>query len=300
MKQEFLKDKADTIRITVYENNRPVVPSSATITLFKSGGATLQSSVAVTGISSTTGEMTYSLTTTHTATLGVNYKAEWAYVVNGVTYYEEQLFDVVRSKLSIPIVDEDLFNELDSLRDVNQVLTGTASAGASGSLTDTASRKEADDYWTGGVIEIINGTGEGQIRDITDFVQSTSVVSVSPDWTTTPDTTSVYKITRGFSKKIIQCFDKLTQMIYDKGKRHALIIESSQIKMPLIYLTIHTICLDIMIDEGDKFDRLALVYKDNFETAFGNMKLDYDEDESGTITGDEEQSDRTTLRIGRA
>lgn len=299
MKQEFLKGKADTIRLTVYQDNRPIVPTSANITLYKTGGSELQASTSV-SIDSTTGEMTYSLTSTHTATLGLNYKAEWAYVVSGTTYYEEQLFDVVLSRLSIPITDDDLFNELESLRDANITMTGKATGSASGTLIDTAKRKEPDYYWTGGTIEILNGTGEGQVRDISDFVQSTSTISVSPNWTTTPDTTSVYKITRGFTKKISQCFDKVAQSIYNKGNRAALIIESSQIKVVLIYITVHFICLDLMQSEGDKWDTLSKKYWDLYTDEFGMMKLDYDADESGTITDDETQSDRTAIRIFRS
>lgn len=300
MKQEFLKGVTDTIRLTVYQDNRPVVPSSATITLYKAGSTTELQAAASATISATTGEMTYSLTATHTATLGINYKAKWAYVTGGVTYYEEQLFDVVLSKLSIPITDDDLFNELESLRDVNIQATGTATAGAEGTLTDTASRKEPDDYWTGGKLEIMAGTGAGQIRDISDFVQSTSVISVSPNFTTTPDTTSVYRVIRGYTKKIQQAFNKITDMIYNKGQRHCLIIESSQIKIPLIYMTVHFICLDLIKADGDKWSILAGKYWEYFTDAFGQMKLEYDLDESGTITGDEEQRDVVSLRILRA
>ena len=89
-------------------------------------------------------------------------------------------------------------------------------------------------------------------------------------------------------------------MIYNKGKRHCLIIESSQIKIPMIYLTIHFICLDLMKEEGDKWSMLAGKYWELFTTEFGQMKLDYDEDESGTITGDEEQQGATSLRFYRS
>jgi len=298
MKQEFLKGKTDTIRMTVYQDNRPVVPSSATIILYKDG-AILQASDSA-SVNSTTGELTYTITATHTASLGLNYRAEWSYVVVGTTFVEEQLFDVVRSKLSIPITDDDLFNELESLRDQNIQETGTATSATSSTLVDTAQRKESNDYWTGGKLEILNGTGEGQIRDISDFVQSSSTITVSPNFVTTPDTTSVYKVVRGYSKKIQQAFDKVAAMLYNKGQRHSLIIESSQIKIPMIYLTIHFICLDIMDDEGDKWDRLSVRYWDLFSSEFGNMKLDYDADESGTISGDETQSDRTAIRLLRS
>ncbi len=298
MKQQFLEDKTDTIRLTVYQDNRPVVPSSATIVLRKPDGSSLQTSVAVTAIDATTGEMTYSLTTTHTADKDLDYRATWSYVVGGITYTEEQLFDVVLSRLSIPITDDDIFSELDSLRKTNPQAIGTATAGAAGSLTDTA-RKEADDFWTGGIIEIIEGTGEGQKRNITDFVQSTSVISVSPNWTTNPSTDSVYRVVKSYANKIITCFEKMEQMFYDKGRRHELIMESSQIRIPLIYLTIHFIALDLRQEVDDKWDMLVNNYWDKFKDAWSNLKLSYDEDESGTIDDEESQFDINQVRIFR-
>lgn len=299
MKQEFLKSKTDTIRITDYQDNRPRVPTSALITLYNPTGGLLQAQASA-SVSSTTGEMTYSLTTTHTATLGLNYRAVWEYIIGSTTYYEEQLFDVVRSRLAIPITDDDLYNELNSLRQANVQKTGTATSTTSNTLVDTANLKEDDDFWTGGRVEIIAGTGANQVRDISDFVQSTSTITVSPAWTTTPDTTSTFRIIRSFTKQIQQSFDKLTTMIYNKGQRHALIIESSQIRVPMIYLTIHTLCLDLMKESDDKYSRLATLYWDKFNQSFDTMKLEYDEDESGTIDDEEEQRSISSLRISRS
>jgi hypothetical protein len=243
--------------------------------------------------------MTYSLTVTHTADADLNYKATWAYVYNAVTYYESQLFDVVKSILSIPITDDDLYAELDSLRKANRQAHGTATAGAGSSLTDTK-RKEDDDYWTGGIIEIVSGTGVGQQRDITDFVKSTGVFTVDTAWVTNPDTTSVYRVVKAFTAKIKQSFEKLGDMLYNKGKRQDLILESSQIKFPLIYLTIHFICLDLMDQADDKWDKLAQAYWQKFQDSFNNLTLEYDEDESGTIDGeDEEQQGLGGVTIGR-
>jgi hypothetical protein len=298
-KQNFLEDKTDTIRLTVYDNNRPLIPSSANITLYKPDGTSLQAQVAVTAIDSTTGEMTYSLTATHTADTGLNFKAVWDYVVSAVTYYQTQLFDVVKSLLAIPITDDDLYNELESLRKANAQAGGTATAGAAGSLTDTK-RREEDDYWKGGTLEVVAGTGIGQKRDITGFTQSTGVFTVTPNWTTNPDTTSKYLAVRSYTKKIQAAFDKICTLLYDKGKRHNLILESSQIAVPLTYLTIHMICLDLMDEADDKWSRLAAIYQEKFEKSFNNMKLDYDEDESGTVTDDEAQQSQTEIRIGRA
>lgn len=298
MKQNFLVDIADTIRLTVYDNNRSQIPTSATITLYKPSGTELQAAAAAT-VDPTTGEMTYSLTATHTADTELNYKAIWAYILNGTTYYQTQLFDVVKSILAIPITDDDLYNELEALRKANYQASATATAGAAGSITDTK-RREENDFWKGGSIEIVSGTGIGQKRDITGFTQSTGVFTINPVWATNPDNTSVYVIVKSFSKKIQAAFDNICTMLYDKGKRHNLILESSQITQPLIYLTIHMVALDLMDEEGDKWDRIVKIYQDKFDKAFNNMHLDYDEDESGAIDESEKQQSQTSLRIGRA
>lgn len=299
MKEQFLKDVADTIKITIYNQNIALVPTSGTVTLYNPYGTVIQTAVAVT-VNSTTGEMSYSLTATHTATSGLNFKAVWAYVISGVTYYETQLFDVVKSKLSIPIIDDDLYNELGSLRKAAYQTSGTATAGAAGSLTDT-SRKEADSFWKGGKIKIIAGTGIGQERDITSFTQSTGVFEVSPNWGTNPSTDSDYIVIKSYNNVIMAAFEKLCTMLYNKGKRHNLILESSQISMPLIYLTIHMIAMDLMDEINDKWDRIQALYWEKFNQSFNTMALDYDEDDSGTIIGaDEEQQNTSSLRVNRA
>lgn len=300
MKQQFLVGIAGTIRLTIYDKNRPIIPTSATVELYNPGSnSVLQASASAT-VNPTTGEMTYILTTTHTATKDLNYKAVWAYVVSGTTYYETQLFDVVRSVLSIPITDDDLYRELPSLNKKNVQESGTATAGAASSLTDTVKRKEATDYWKGGVLEILSGTGVGQIRSVTTNVQSTGVISVSPDFTTTPDTTSKYRIVRSWYSVIEHCFDKFEQMLYDKGNRASLILETSQTRVPMIFLTLLTIALDLRDEEGDKWDLIYKDYEAKFKEAFTNLKLDYDADESGGVDEGEGQESVNDLRILRS
>jgi hypothetical protein len=300
MKQQFLKAKTGTIRLTTYDKNRPQIPSSALITLYKNDGSTVIQAQASATIDGTTGEMTYSLTAVHTVDRGLNFKAVWEFVVSGVTYYETQLFDVVNSILSIPITDEDLFGELPSLKKSNYQQTGTATAGAASSLTDTVRRKESDDYWKGGVLEIMSGTGSGQARDITGNVQSTGIISVSPAWATNPDSTSVYRVVKSFTATIDNCFEKIEQMLYNKGKRDALIMEASQIKVPLVYLVIHAIATDLFEEQNDRWDLIRQDYEKKFETAFSTLAIDYDENESGGVQGDEAQQFTSSIRIQRS
>lgn len=299
MRQQFLKGKTDTIRITAFDKNRPLIPSSALITLYTPTGGTLQAQASAT-VNSTTGEMTYSLTATHTVNGGISFKADWEYVVSGTTYYQTQLFDVVKSILSIPIIDEDLYNELESLRATNRQLTGTATSATASTLVDTTNRKESDNHWKGGTIEIIAGTGVNQRRAISSSTQSTGTISVTPDWVTTPSTDSVYRIVRSYYYKIEEGFKEVETLLYNKGQRHQLILESSQIEIPLKYLVLHKICKDLMDEEDDKWDRLQKDYWEKFNLAFNGMALDYDADDSGFIQGDEKQRGVGAFYIGRS
>jgi hypothetical protein len=72
-----------------------------------------------------------------------------------------------------------------------QFLTGTASAGAAATLTHTG-KSWTTNQWTNYQIRIVSGTGAGQIRNIAS--NTGSVITVSANWTTNPDATSVYSI----------------------------------------------------------------------------------------------------------
>ena len=74
--------------------------------------------------------------------------------------------------------------------------TGNAQAGSSNTITlKAASSFTADDQPNGMFVEITAGTGAGQTRHVEDYVASTKVATVYPDWDTAPDATSSYSIT---------------------------------------------------------------------------------------------------------
>lgn len=66
---------------------------------------------------------------------------------------------------------------------------GTAQAGAAGTVTLATSASATADFYKGGTALIVGGTGVGQARFI--YAYSTGrVASISPNWSTTPDSTS--------------------------------------------------------------------------------------------------------------
>lgn len=69
--------------------------------------------------------------------------------------------------------------------------TGTATAGAASTLTNSAKTWTAN-QWTNYELHITGGTGKGQYRTIAS--NTPTVITVSAAWTTQPDATSVYEI----------------------------------------------------------------------------------------------------------
>lgn len=70
----------------------------------------------------------------------------------------------------------------------------TAQAGAAGTITLDASASAVDSFYNQTWVAIVAGTGAGQIRQITAYVGATKVATISPNWATNPDNTSVFAI----------------------------------------------------------------------------------------------------------
>jgi len=75
--------------------------------------------------------------------------------------------------------------------------SGTAQAGCTPScktITLAAGASGADDFYNNYCIAITAGTGSGQTQLIADYVGATKLLTVSSNWTTVPNATSVYRI----------------------------------------------------------------------------------------------------------
>jgi len=74
---------------------------------------------------------------------------------------------------------------------------GTATGGGAKTITLAATASADDDEYNGMVIEILTGTGVGQIKDIIDYNGSTKVATVEDNWQTQPVSGSTYQIRKG-------------------------------------------------------------------------------------------------------
>lgn len=77
--------------------------------------------------------------------------------------------------------------------------TGTASAGADATLTDSTKNWDdtGDGEWEGWYVRIVAGTGAGQYREIAS--NTDTVLTVSADWDVNPSTDSEYEIYEAYS-----------------------------------------------------------------------------------------------------
>src|SRR3990170_3078359 len=172
MRQQFLVDTAEVCNAYVYENNRKVVPASATLTVYKPGSTDKLINAAAMTIGSD-GLLSYSLTATHNDLANENYKAIISYVYNATTYTITLFYDVVNSKLIKVITDDDIVNELPQLKDNGWRVHGTADSGSTTTLIDAELKRYEDDYFTGGLAYSLT---KDETREITDFVSSSGTV----------------------------------------------------------------------------------------------------------------------------
>lgn len=74
------------------------------------------------------------------------------------------------------------------------VHSGTAQAGAAGSITLASGASSTDDLYKGMLVKIYGATGAGQARTITAYNGTTKVATVAWNWITNPDSTSTYAL----------------------------------------------------------------------------------------------------------
>lgn len=86
-----------------------------------------------------------------------------------------------------------LLVDVPRLQDTVVMVSSTATAGGATTLTDSAQALQTNE-WKGAFLNITGGTGSGQQRKVAS--NTATVFAVSTAWTTNPDATSAYTITR--------------------------------------------------------------------------------------------------------
>ena len=87
---------------------------------------------------------------------------------------------------------------------LQDVRSGTAQAGAAGTITLDAGASATNSFYNNCLIYLTGGTGAGQSRFVTGYVGATKVATVNDNWVVNPDNTSVF---------VILPWDAVTQVI---------------------------------------------------------------------------------------
>lgn len=288
MKQKILIDIGGDLELKYFENSLQVIPApaaSAKVIIYDDGGA-VKVALSVVSIDSA-GTMSFAITAAIADDVYSNWKAVWQFVVNGNTIYKTTLFDVVRNILENPVIDEDIINAAAFLKEQNYNKIFTSDSGTSTTIISTE-LTEKDDYWNGGSAEVIDGINVGQIRKVTDFVASTTKLTVEA-FVAAIDATSKIRLTRTFKKEIDRAFDRFKLDVKNRGIRIDRIIDDSQVKEYIIILSLHYICFGLSTDIADIWFAKAEAYMSDYKKLIGTAVFEYDDDNDGNIESDEEQ-----------
>jgi hypothetical protein len=278
MRQQLYEDSAtDYLLLRIFDHNRQKVPSSATATIIIGGTTDVTAASATISVA---GDVTYIPGATVLDELSEDCVVEWAVSVDGVSQTYRQLFDIVRCKLFAVVTDEDLIGECPPLQDERWLARGTADSGTSKTLVDADLINYQDDHFSGGIIEITDGTSAGQARVISDFAQSSGTVTWTTSCPSSIDTTSKYVVRRTYQRELDRAWDEVEGFVQKAGYRPALVMDSEELKNLHIYLALGRICKgmaktdDVWWGRGRDYEGKAL-------REMNGMQFVYDSDEDG-------------------
>ncbi len=279
MKQQFLKDTADTFQTYIYENNRKIAPSSATLTVEKPGnGDRLLDSVPMS--IGADGLLSCTLSAADNSTAALNYKATIAYTYNSTAYYATIFYDVVNSRLSKVIIDDDIATELPQLKDKGWRVRGSAEGGSDTTIVDSELMRYENGYFTGG---LAYSADKDETREITDFVSSTGTVVVA-GFSSAVAAGEKYILTRSFSREIQRAFEKIEEKLIRFGKRPHLILDPYDLREIHIYYSVAEVCKGLIAANDTFWWEMWKEYEKRADEAFNEIDFKYDSSADGYIS----------------
>lgn len=285
MKQQFIVNTADTFKTYIFENNRKLSASEARITVYKPGSSTVlidNESMSL----STDGLLSYALTSIHNAEAGLNYKAVITYTHESETDQATLFYDVVNSRLSKVITDDDIVAELPQLKDNGWRTWGFIEAGSVSTIVDSGLKRYEDDFFTGGLAYLPNS---GETREITGFTSTTGTVLVAA-FTSAPVAGDRYLLVRPFSREIQRAFEKIEDRLTRLGKRPHLVLDPYDLKEVHVYFSVAEACKGLAAGQEGFWWSMWKEYEKKALDAFDSLNLKYDRSSDGFVSRAESET----------
>lgn len=240
---EVVRGVDHVFTIDVLEDDLPVALNNAVITI-RNGGTKHVDAAAVTAIAgddgATLSRLSYTWSSSdHPANPRADALVEiTTTTTGGVPVHWRIRCDLVRWGVRMTLSEDDLFTHYPALRNDRMlgVEEGTADSGDATSIIDAKLKQYPDDFFNGGEVTIIAGANEGESRRVSDFARATGDITVDVDFPAVIDTTSRYRVRRSWHSLIVEAWDEIRRRLRDGGKRAHLIVDSTELRTPHMYL----------------------------------------------------------------
>jgi len=280
-----------------YTNGLQVVPASASAILLNSGGTEISSGACSIDVSS--GDVTYTLSSSLNTELGENFRAEITYNEEGETKYYYELYTVVYTPLVSLCSDENLFAKLPELR--NQSFDKVDRTTETGFINELRCLNLISDTreYEGGKLEIYISDTETHSARVTSYEKTSGSCIFSPAYTSAIGDNVTFKIRPSFQFIIDDAWEQEVQRdIRNRIGVASRFIDSNIVTNLICYKALELYCLSQIEEEGDKWSIRELKYRKRYMGEFTALSEAVDTSNDGQINDTENKEKSSTVNVG--
>ncbi|MCK5127906.1 MAG: hypothetical protein KAR42_16735 [candidate division Zixibacteria bacterium] len=173
-----------------------------------------------------------------------------------------------------------------------QVEDQTVAVAVGGTMTYTLPAANTGTLWENAIIEItytISSVDYKMVRFFDVVLNKISPCIVDEDLKDYyPELTDeIWSAESNYDQQIQEAFNILKRELKNKGNRPHMLIDGSQLRIPLIHKTFEIIFRGFFKEAGDKWHELYKEHEQKFTDEFDALVIKYDSDEDGIIDRDE-------------
>lgn len=174
----------------------------------------------------------------------------------------------------------------------NQVEDQAVAISEAGTMTYTLPVANTATLWENAIIEItytISSVDYKMVRFFDVVLNKISPCIVDDDLKEYyPELTDeIWSAESNYDDQIQEAFKILKRDLKNKGRRPHMLIDGSQLRIPLIHKTFEIIFRGFFKETGDKWHELYKEHEQKFKDEFADLVIKYDSDEDGNIDRDE-------------